>query len=90
MLQYRLTRRSDREAEGARLLSEYGPQAHLGFESLLLRHLCLILNAYLIAFYSGGMKNSNSELRFVVLVSNLAKAHDYSLVSFVFLALEKI
>ena len=31
-------RRSDREAEGARLLSEYAPQGHLGFESLLLRH----------------------------------------------------
>lgn len=30
--------RSDREAEGARLLSEYAPQGHLGFESLLLRH----------------------------------------------------
>ena len=29
--------RSDREAEGARLLSEYAPQGHLGFESLLLR-----------------------------------------------------
>ena len=32
-----VTRRSDREAEGARLLSEYAPQGHLGFESLLLR-----------------------------------------------------
>ena len=32
------TRRSDREAEGARLLSEYAPKGHLGFESLLLRH----------------------------------------------------
>ena len=30
--------RSDREAEGARLLSEYAPKGHLGFESLLLRH----------------------------------------------------
>ncbi len=36
-LQLKTVRRSDREAEGARLLSEYGPQAHLGFESLLLR-----------------------------------------------------
>ena len=33
----RLLRRADREAEGARLLSEYAPQGHLGFESLLLR-----------------------------------------------------
>ncbi len=30
---------SDREAEGARLLSEYAPKGHPGFESLLLRHL---------------------------------------------------
>ena len=37
-VRYELTRRSDREAEGARLLSEYAPQGHLGFESLLLRH----------------------------------------------------
>ena len=43
MLKYNLTRRSDREAEGARLLSEYGPQAHLGFESLLLRHLTSVI-----------------------------------------------
>ena len=40
--------RADREAEGARLLSEYGPKAHLGFESPALRHfnfmyLCLNL-----------------------------------------------
>ena len=40
-----VTRRSDREAEGARLLSEYAPQGHLGFESLLLRHFaCNALN----------------------------------------------
>ena len=37
-VRYNITRRSDREAEGARLLSEYAPQGHLGFESLLLRH----------------------------------------------------
>ena len=33
----RIERRSDREAEGARLLSEYTPQGYLGFESPLLR-----------------------------------------------------
>ena len=32
-----VTRRSDREAEGARLLSEYAPKGHLGFESPALR-----------------------------------------------------
>ena len=31
--------RADREAEGARLLSEYTPKAYLGFESPALRHL---------------------------------------------------
>ena len=31
--------RADREAEGARLLSEYTPQGYLGFESPLLRQL---------------------------------------------------
>ena len=53
MLQYSFSRRSDREAEGARLLSEYGPQAHLGFESLLLRHLMSvapILRAFLFPY----------------------------------------
>lgn len=51
------TRRADREAEGARLLSEYTPQGYLGFESPALRHLpmkapqgaffhALILDAY--------------------------------------------
>ena len=35
-------RRSDREAEGARLLSEYTPQGYLGFESPLRRQFeCL-------------------------------------------------
>lgn len=34
----RLLRRADREAEGARLLSEYAPKGHLGFESPALRH----------------------------------------------------
>lgn len=29
--------RADREAEGARLLSEYAPKGHLGFESPALR-----------------------------------------------------
>ncbi len=33
----RLLRRADREAEGARLLSEYAPKGHLGFESPALR-----------------------------------------------------
>ena len=33
-----IVRRSDREAEGARLLSEYTPQGYPGFESPLLRH----------------------------------------------------
>ena len=32
-----LARRADREAEGARLLSEYTPQGYLGFESPALR-----------------------------------------------------
>ena len=31
------TRRADREAEGARLLSEYRTQSYLGFESPALR-----------------------------------------------------
>ena len=31
--------RADREAEGARLLSEYTPKGYLGFESPALRHL---------------------------------------------------
>ena len=33
----RLLLRADREAEGARLLSEYAPKGHLGFESPALR-----------------------------------------------------
>ena len=41
-VRYELTRRSDREAEGARLLSEYAPKGHLGFESLLLRQFLLL------------------------------------------------
>ena len=36
-----LLRRADREAEGARLLSEYAPKGHLGFESPALRQLTL-------------------------------------------------
>lgn len=35
----RLLRRADREAEGARLLSEYAPKGHLGFESPALRQI---------------------------------------------------
>ena len=35
----RLLRRADREAEGARLLSEYSPKGNLGFESPALRQL---------------------------------------------------
>ena len=38
----RLLRRADREAEGARLLSEYAPKGHLGFESPALRQYDLI------------------------------------------------
>ena len=37
----RLLRRADREAEGARLLSEYAPKGHLGFESPALRQFDL-------------------------------------------------
>ena len=35
-------RRADREAEGARLLSEYSPKGNLGFESPALRQLQLM------------------------------------------------
>ena len=39
MILKHILRRADREAEGARLLSEYTPQGYLGFESPALRHL---------------------------------------------------
>ena len=42
--------RADREAEGARLLSEYGPQAHLGFESPALRQNFLLVASLQRAF----------------------------------------
>jgi hypothetical protein len=48
-------RRADREAEGARLLSEYTPKAYLGFESLALRHLVTLNPGNLsgvVSFYS--------------------------------------
>lgn len=43
--------RADREAEGARLLSEYGPQAHLGFESPALRQNFLLVASLQRAFF---------------------------------------
>lgn len=43
--------RADREAEGARLLSEYGPQAHLGFESPALRQNFLLVAPLQRAFF---------------------------------------
>ena len=44
-----MKRRADREAEGARLLSEYTPKGYLGFESPALRHvLFLFLRAHFV------------------------------------------
>ena len=45
-----LLRRADREAEGARLLSEYAPKGHLGFESPALRQLILPKGPYVGPF----------------------------------------
>ena len=46
----RLLRRADREAEGARLLSEYAPKGHLGFESPALRQYDLKEGSHLGPF----------------------------------------
>ena len=47
----RLLRRADREAEGARLLSEYAPKGHLGFESPALRQYELKEGSHLGPFF---------------------------------------
>ena len=47
----RLLRRADREAEGARLLSEYAPKGHLGFESPALRQFELKEGFHLGPFF---------------------------------------
>ena len=47
----RLLRRADREAEGARLLSEYAPKGHLGFESPALRQYDLKEGSHLGPFF---------------------------------------
>ena len=47
----RLLRRADREAEGARLLSEYAPKGHLGFESPALRQFELKEGSHLGPFF---------------------------------------
>ena len=43
--------RADREAEGARLLSEYAPKGHLGFESPALRQYDLKEGSHLGPFF---------------------------------------
>ena len=48
----RLLRRADREAEGARLLSEYAPKGHLGFESPALRQFSFKEGFHLGPFFS--------------------------------------
>lgn len=48
----RLLRRADREAEGARLLSEYAPKGHLGFESPALRQFNFKEGSHLGPFFS--------------------------------------
>ena len=47
----RLLRRADREAEGARLLSEYAPKGHLGFESPALRQFNFKEGSHLGSFF---------------------------------------
>ena len=47
----RLLRRADREAEGARLLSEYAPKGHLGFESPALRQFDLERTSIRASFF---------------------------------------
>ena len=47
----RLLRRADREAEGARLLSEYAPKGHLGFESPALRQFKFKEGSHLGPFF---------------------------------------
>ena len=60
-------RRSDREAEGARLLSEYTPQGYLGFESPLLRQFeCLQARETVpVLFYDNneGIRTDEVDLR---------------------------
>ena len=48
----RLLRRADREAEGARLLSEYAPKGHLGFESPALRQYDMKEGSHLGPFFN--------------------------------------
>ena len=57
----RLLRRADREAEGARLLSEYAPKGHLGFESPALRQYEFEEGFHLGPFFSA--KNGDTDFR---------------------------
>ena len=49
--------RADREAEGARLLSEYTPKGYLGFESPALRHFILALSQVNSCFLSDCLRS---------------------------------
>ncbi len=53
-------RRSDREAEGARLLSEYAPKGHLGFESLLLRQFSQFSVIFFLKVSRNGLEMGDS------------------------------
>lgn len=59
----RLLRRADREAEGARLLSEYAPKGHLGFESPALRQYELEEGSHLGPFLLSRMAAGDSNLK---------------------------
>lgn len=59
----RLLRRADREAEGARLLSEYAPKGHLGFESPALRQYEFEEGSHLGPFLLSRMAAGDSNLK---------------------------